>query len=75
MKNSNVKTTKRRNFGGKTSGFASNEERDFEQKHLKAYIKGKSFFRHRFKTIIEDVMGVEVERRVPAWFDTKVNWV
>jgi hypothetical protein len=33
-----------RKFLGKTEGFESKEEQRFEQKHLKAYIKGREFF-------------------------------
>ncbi len=66
---------KKRTFGGKTSNFVDKEERDFEQKHLQAYIKGKPFFRHRYKTITEEFAGRNVESRIPAYFETKVNWV
>ena len=34
----------RRHFGGKLSGFADKQERAFEQKHLKAYLKGAESF-------------------------------
>jgi hypothetical protein len=33
-----------RSFGGKTEGFDSHEEKMFEKKHLKAYLKGKKIF-------------------------------
>lgn len=33
-----------REFKGKLSGFRSNEERNFEKKHLKAYLKGETLF-------------------------------
>ena len=71
---SKIEVTKRRSFGGKTSGFKDKDERDFEQKHLQAYIKGKPFFRHRYKTVEEEIMGQKVERRIPAYYPTKEIW-
>jgi hypothetical protein len=53
-------------FGGKITDFISKEEKNFEQKHLKAYLKGKKYFRHGFKTLSES------GHRVPAWFETKI---
>lgn len=34
-----------RSFGGKTEGFKNKEEQRFEQKHLKAYLRGDKFFK------------------------------
>lgn len=36
-----------RKFLGKLSNFNSKEEKDYEQRHLKAYLKGKSSFKAR----------------------------
>lgn len=40
----------RRRFLGKTENFKSKEERNFEKAHLKAYLKGKTMFRHGFES-------------------------
>ena len=38
-----------RTFDGKTDGFTDKSERSFEQKHLKAYLKGNETFQYGFK--------------------------
>jgi len=64
------------NFGGKTKNFEDKldengkiiktwkEERTFEQKHLKAYLQGREFFRHGFT---KDEHGYSH----PNWFMVK----
>lgn len=37
-----------RSFGGKTEGFKNKEEQRFEQKHLKAYLRGDKIFKHGY---------------------------
>lgn len=37
-----------RSFGGKTENFKSKEEQRFEQKHLKAYLRGDKTFKYGF---------------------------
>lgn len=37
-----------RNFGGKIDGFKNKEERNFEKKHLKAYLRGDKRFRNGY---------------------------
>jgi hypothetical protein len=39
-------TLKRRSFGGKIDNFKDKQERAFEQKHLNAYLKGRSTFNY-----------------------------
>ena len=48
-----------RSFGGKLSGFVSKEERKYQRKNLKAYMKGDKFFRYGFDT-----------NRRPNWYLT-----
>lgn len=57
----------KRGFGGKLTGFTDKAEKDYEQKHLKAYLKGFKFFRHGFKTN-------SLEQREPAYFPVIENW-
>jgi len=52
-----------RSFGGKISDFKDKSEKDYEQKHLKAYLKGFKFFRHGFETNGE-----------PAYFPVIEKW-
>ncbi len=40
----------KRSFGGKTNNFLNKEEKDFEKKHLKAYLKGYKYFNCGFRT-------------------------
>ena len=63
-----IEVTKRRNFGGKTEGFESKQEKHFEQRHLKAYLKGHKKFKFGFKTLKGGV-------RVPKTHDVKEVWV
>lgn len=62
------KTT--RAFGGKTSGFINNQERNFEKAHLKAYLAGKKTFRQG--PFVETINGRQrqlhkvIELRVPV---------
>lgn len=42
----NTELTKTRSFGGKIDNFKDNQERSFEKKHLKAYLKGFNKFRN-----------------------------
>ncbi len=46
MTNNKIKT--KRSFGGKIDNFETKEERNFQKKHLRAYLKGNSHFRHGF---------------------------
>lgn len=79
-----------RSFGGKTSGFESKDEAMKEKKHLKAYLAGKTIYKHGFKTIkfnenedievegeLEGVM-TELEKgfemRQPAYFEVSEIW-
>jgi hypothetical protein len=59
-----------KSFGGKLSGFESKEERNFESKHLRAYLKGKPTFNYGYE-LLETPFG---EKRQPKSFETKVNW-
>lgn len=52
-----------RSFGGKTEGFESKGEQRFEQKHLKAYLKGYQRFR----------FGYLVNGEV-AWYKVNEIW-
>lgn len=56
----------RRKFLGKTEDFVDKEEQRFEQKHLKAYIKGKTQFRYGYETING--------QRFPAWHRVKQDF-
>ena len=38
-----------RSFLGKTEGFESKEERNFEKAHLKAYLRGAKIFYHGYE--------------------------
>lgn len=49
-----------RKFLGKTEGFDSKEDRVLNQKMLRAYLKGKEYFRCGFIT--------SGGQRVPNWF-------
>ena len=53
----------RRSFGGKIDNFTNKLERAFEQRHLKAYLKGKQYFRFGF-----NAMGD------PNWFKVNEIW-
>ncbi len=52
-----------RKFLGKTEDFDSKEEQAFEKAHLKAYLKGKRTFTHKFR-------GSE-DNRKPAVYETQ----
>lgn len=54
----------RRSFGGKTENFKDKTERAFEQRHLKAYLKGHKRFR----------MGFNSVTREPNWFEVNEVW-
>ena len=41
----------RRRFGGKTANFKAKTEKAFEQKHLRAYLKGHERFRMGFNSL------------------------
>ncbi len=43
------KTTHKRSFGGKLTGFANKDEARFEKAHLKAYLKGSTRFSMGYK--------------------------
>lgn len=58
---------KTRAFGGKTDNFESKEERRFEQKHLKAYLKGNRLFRHGY---IKNTIGF----KEPMFFKVLEIW-
>lgn len=40
-----------RQFLGKLTGFSSPEEKNYEQRHLKAYIKGQQLFNYGFEGV------------------------
>jgi len=65
------KTTKMwdRVFLGKTEGFANKEEEKLEKKHLKAYIKGRTRFKHG-KTLVPNQLTGKMEE-VDKWYDVK----
>lgn len=65
-----LKVTRLRSFGGKTENFVDKQEQAFEQRHLKAYLKGKKMFQCGFKTIEKG----NLFRRVPAMFPVKEIW-
>jgi len=52
-----------RSFGGKIDGFISSLEEAHEKRHLKAYLKGKKYFRHGF-----------YENKEPMYYDVIENW-
>lgn len=62
------KTTKytERRFLGKTEGFKNKYEERLEKKHLEAYLKGHTRFRHGFSRN-KNSMG----RGEPVWHDVK----
>lgn len=60
-----------RKFLGKLTDFASPQERAFEKKHLKAYIRGHQFFTFGFK---EEQLG-EFKMRVPAYFPVQQSLI
>jgi hypothetical protein len=73
MKSGKQTTEKRRSFGGKLDGFIDKYEAHFEQKHLKAYLKGQKYFTygldrnrnpiyHEVKEIWTDVATAEKEQ-------------
>jgi len=48
-----------RKFLGKTEGFKDQKERNFETKHLRAYLKGQTHFIHgRTKTQYGEILPV-----------------
>jgi hypothetical protein len=55
-----------RNFGGKIDGFKNKEERNFEKKHLKAYLKGDRQFRNGY-------LNTEAGRQI-NWAIVKELW-
>lgn len=57
----------RRYFLGKLDGFSSKEERDFENKHLKAYKRGDKWFVHGY-TLNEQ------GTKIPNIFPVKEEW-
>jgi len=59
-----------RSFGGKLTGFESREEAMQEKKHLKAYLAGRSVYRHGYETV-ETSFGME---RQPKYYPVKENW-
>lgn len=66
MKTNQKQHTPFRTFGGKLDNFISIQERRFEQKHLKAYLRGDKYFSYGTK-INEN--GI----KIPMWFQTKIN--
>lgn len=66
--NKNEKQEPQRTFGGilNTTGL-SKEQRNFEKKHLKAYLKGWTNFSFGFTTN-------EIGLREPVWYKTKESW-
>jgi len=40
----------RAGFGGKLTGFKNTAERNFEKAHLRAYLRGRRWFAHGFRT-------------------------
>lgn len=52
---------KKRTFGGKIENFINKEERNFENKHLKAYLKGHEKFR----------FGFDLKSKEPLWYRVK----
>jgi hypothetical protein len=52
----------KRRFLGKVDGFKDAGERAFEQKHLKAYLRGDQFYWYGFDTTLKG--HPQVERRV-----------
>jgi hypothetical protein len=61
-----IKKELRRSFGGKTENFTSPQERHFEDKHLRAYLKGWKRFQ----------MGLDpgVLAPTPLYFPVKEIW-
>jgi hypothetical protein len=57
----------RRYFLGKLDGFESNEEKKFEKKHLKSYIRGDNFFIDGYKL---DEHG----NKIPNVYLVKQEW-
>ncbi len=64
--NSNLTPEKTRSFEGKLTGFKNNNERNFETKHLRAYIKGHRQFQHGYY--------YEHGVRYPAMFKVQEKW-
>lgn len=52
-----------RKFLGKVKDFSSDEERDLEQRHLKAYIKGRKYFRDGTYRDIRNPLTGLIERQ------------
>lgn len=57
---------KTRHFGGKLTDFNDKQERAFENKHLKAYLRGDKLFQYGYR---DGKMG-----REPAVFAVKEVW-
>lgn len=55
---------KKRSFGGKIDNFIDKEERAFEKRHLRAYIKGWKRFQQ----------GRNPETKEPIYYDVIENW-
>ena len=53
----------RRKFLGKLENFIDKEDKALEKKHLKAYLRGYTSFRHGYKTVNS--------LRVPKWFNVQ----
>lgn len=56
-----VRMRTERSFGGKLKDFESKEEAIQEAKHLKAYIKGKPFYVHGKREVIDFLGNVSEE--------------
>ena len=61
---------KRKGFGGKLKDFATTAERNFEKAHLKAYLRGRKFFKHGFHD--ELIGGESTGKRVPTYYHVQV---
>ena len=58
-----------RKFLGKLKDFDSEEERKFEQKHLRAYLKGKQYF--KYGKMSQPVPGTGLWQDVDAYYEVK----
>jgi hypothetical protein len=59
-----------RSFGGKVKDFSDKDERTKEKKHLKAYLRGRFFYRHG----LESFMVGEREMLKPMVHEVKEVW-
>lgn len=66
-----MKTVERRRFLGKIDNFQTKEERNFEQKHLKAYLRGDTYFKAKVLMDVPDEEKPEV--MVKRWVKTFVK--